>query len=97
MHECSLSKMRRADARSRLMPLLFGDMESLELSRNLPDFIHSLARSLNPDMWKEAWEEACKIEAETGVAMTVESFKPSHFGWSIFKMPVGSKTVSLKN
>ncbi len=79
------------------MPLLYPSFECLSLSRDTLDFIQRLSVALNPDMWKEAWDEARKIEAETGVAMTVESFKPSHFGWSLFKMPVGSHTASLKN
>ncbi len=47
--------------------------------------------------YQDAVAEAARIEKETGVPMTVESFKPSHFGWTEYKLPVGSTFKSLKD
>jgi len=49
------------------------------------------------DRYQEALAEAKKIEEETGVPMIVEAFKPVHFGWSTYKLPVGSTFISLKD
>ena len=48
-------------------------------------------------IYQDALAEAARIEKETGVPMTVESFKPSHFGWTEYKLPVGATFKSLKD
>lgn len=47
--------------------------------------------------YQDALAEAARIEKATGIPMTVESFKPVHFGWSEYKLPVGSTYKSLKD
>ncbi len=47
--------------------------------------------------YQDAVAEAARIEKATGVPMTVESLKPSHFGWTEYKLPVGSTFKSLKD
>jgi len=46
--------------------------------------------------YQDALAEAAKIEKAEGIPMTVEALKPVHFGWTEYKLPVGSSYKSLK-
>lgn len=74
------------------MPILY---ESLfdEIDFHILSFLrrHALGR------YQDALAEAARIEKETGIPMTVESLKPVHFGWTQYKLPVGSTFISLKD
>lgn len=47
--------------------------------------------------YEDTLAEAASIEKKTGVKMTVEAFKPIHFGWSSYLLPVGSHIINLKD
>jgi len=56
----------------------------------------ALARRLAYGRYEDALAEAAKIEKETGIPMTVEALKPVHFGWTQYKLPVGSTLLRLR-
>jgi len=52
--------------------------------------------SIIGERYRAARAEAAKIAAAKGIRMIIEFFKPSHFGWTDYKLPVGDTTKTLK-
>jgi len=49
------------------------------------------------ERYREARAEAIKIASQKGIQMLIEFFKPSHFGWTEYKLPVGDTQKTLKD
>jgi len=47
--------------------------------------------------YEDALAEAARIEKEKNIPMTVEAFKPIHFGWGEYKLPVGTTFIMLQD
>ena len=45
--------------------------------------------------YAECRGEAAKIAATKGIRMTVEPFKPVHFGWTAYRLPIGDTQKTL--
>jgi len=79
------------------MPILFEDTDLI--FRGEDEFFQSLysfTRKFAPDAYQAAVAEAARIAKEKNIRMTVEGFKPVHFGWSEYKLPVGETYIHLK-
>jgi len=74
------------------MPLLYETILE-EANKEILSFVKRHAF----DRYQDALAEAAKIEKETGIPMTVEGFKPIHFGWTEYKLPVGTTFIMLKD
>lgn len=46
--------------------------------------------------YAECRAEAAKIAASKGIRMAVEPFKPVHFGWTAYTLPIGDTEKTLK-
>ena len=62
-----------------------------------PVLLYDIIHGKSFAAYMAAAEEAARIQRSEGISMIVEALKPVHLGLGGYKLPVGSRTYSLKD